>query len=198
MPQIIPQLKPALHAKPKLLYYLQQARKLCLHRATQRVLHWLLNVGDIEEKRAMAFCTRCGAQLQSGASFCSSCGEKVTASPQTAEVKGKRYLGDNVGMRLLLPVGCSGWAIAAGYCGLFSPLPFVGILLALLSVIFGIIAICVITRNPHKHGVARIVIGWIFVALSVFLHCFLFTEISGRGVPHAAKPHAPLTGQRNV
>ncbi len=123
----------------------------------------------------MAHCSKCGAQLQTGDSFCSSCGEKVPASPQTADVNGKEYFGDNAGMRFLLPVGCSGWAIAAGYCGLFSLIPVLGILLALLSVIFGIIAIFSITRNPHKHGVARIVIGWIFVAISVLVHCIIFS-----------------------
>ena len=35
-------------------------------------------------------------------------------APQT------QRLGDDAGMRLLLPVGRSGWAIAAGYLGLFS------------------------------------------------------------------------------
>ena len=32
------------------------------------------------------------------------------------------------------------------------------IVLAILSIIFGSIAIAVIRRNPHKHGIARIVI----------------------------------------
>src|SRR4051812_21407307 len=32
----------------------------------------------------------------------------------------RRDIGDDAGMRMLLPVGRSGWAIAAGYLGLFS------------------------------------------------------------------------------
>ena len=77
-------------------------------------------------------------------------------------------------MRFVLPIGCTGWAIAAGYCGICSIFPFIGILLALLSIIFGILAIHVIRRNPHKHGVARIVVGWIVAFISLFGHALFF------------------------
>jgi hypothetical protein len=42
----------------------------------------------------------------------------MSAPPQA--MAAPQNLGDNAGMRLLLPVGQSGWAIAAGYLGLFS------------------------------------------------------------------------------
>lgn len=89
---------------------------------------------------------------------------------------GRQYLSDNPGMRLVLPIGCTGWAIASGYCGLCSFIPFLGILLALLSILFGILAINVIRHNPHKHGIARIVIGWIVASLSLIGHaCFILS-----------------------
>ena len=54
-------------------------------------------------------------------------------------------------IRLLVPVGRSGLAIAAGYLGLLSflllPGPF--------AVVCGILAIYDIKRNPHKHGMGR-------------------------------------------
>jgi len=64
-------------------------------------------------------------------------------------------LGDDPAIRMLLPVGRSGWAIAAGYLGLISvlciPAPF-----ALLT---GILAIRAMNRNPKKHGMGRAVFG---------------------------------------
>jgi hypothetical protein len=64
-------------------------------------------------------------------------------------------LGDDLGMRMLLPVGRSGWAIAAGYLGLISvlciPSPF-----ALMA---GLLAIRDIRRNPKKHGMGRATFG---------------------------------------
>lgn len=58
-------------------------------------------------------------------------------------------------MRMLMPVGLSGYAIAAGYLGLVSvlclPAPF--------AVVFGILAIRAIRRDPKKHGMGRAVFG---------------------------------------
>ena len=79
-------------------------------------------------------------------------------------------LGQSAGARLLLPVGCSIWAIVAGYLGLFSLL----IVPAPLALIIGIIAIIDIRKsasspNP-KHGMGRAIFGIIMGALgSAFL-----------------------------
>ncbi len=62
-------------------------------------------------------------------------------------------------MRLLIPVGRSGWAIAAGYLGLFS---FV-LIPAPISVIVSILAIRDIRRSKLtakvKHGMGRAIFG---------------------------------------
>jgi len=62
-----------------------------------------------------------------------------------------RDLGDDPTMRMLLPVGTSGWAIAAGYLGLFSVLCLPGP----LAIIAGLVAIQQIRNNPKKHGIGR-------------------------------------------
>jgi hypothetical protein len=63
------------------------------------------------------------------------------------------------GMRLLLPVGRSGWAIAAGYLGLFGLV----ILPAPLALIVSIIAIRDIQKSKktgkRKHGMGRALFG---------------------------------------
>lgn len=78
-------------------------------------------------------------------------------------------MGQDAGMRLLLPVGRSGWAIAAGYLGLFSVL----LLPAPVSLLVSIIAIRDIRRsatNPNpKHGMGRAVFGLIMGLLGTGL-----------------------------
>jgi hypothetical protein len=74
-------------------------------------------------------------------------------------------IGQDAGMRMLLPVGLTGWAIASGYLGLVSVL----LLPAPFALLTGILAIRTIRRNPKKHGMGRaifgIVMGTIFTAV---------------------------------
>lgn len=64
-------------------------------------------------------------------------------------------IGDNLGIRMLIPVGRSGWAIASGYLGLFSVL----IVPAPLALITGLIAIWDIRTHEHRHGFGRAIFG---------------------------------------
>lgn len=77
----------------------------------------------------------------------------------------ERDIGQDPGMRMLLPVGLSGWAIAAGYLGLVSvlliPAPF-----ALLT---GILAVREIRRNPKKHGMGRAIFGIVMGTLGTLM-----------------------------
>ncbi|HZL37906.1 MAG TPA: DUF4339 domain-containing protein [Tepidisphaeraceae bacterium] len=81
---------------------------------------------------------------------------------------GPPNLGADAGMRMLLPVGRSGWAIAAGYLGLLSlllvPAPF--------ALICSIIAIVDMKRHPEKHGMGRVVFGLIMGSLGTIALCF--------------------------
>lgn len=74
-------------------------------------------------------------------------------------------IGDNLAVRMMLPVGRSGWAIAAGYLGLFSMI----ILPAPIALIVSIVAIRDIRKHrnaPHpKHGMGRAIFGLIMGAL---------------------------------
>jgi hypothetical protein len=64
-------------------------------------------------------------------------------------------LGDDPAMRLILPVGTSAWAIAAGYLALFSVL----CLPSPLALLCGIMAIREMRRDPTKHGMGRAIFG---------------------------------------
>jgi hypothetical protein len=63
--------------------------------------------------------------------------------------------GDDPKMRMLMPVGRTGLAIAAGYLGLLSLIPFI----APVALIVSIMAIRELRRKPHLHGMGRAVFG---------------------------------------
>jgi hypothetical protein len=74
------------------------------------------------------------------------------------ERRGRRRepdIGDDPMMRMILPVGVSGWAVVSGYLGLLSVLLFPGP----FALWTGILAIREIKRNPRKHGMGRSVFG---------------------------------------
>ena len=74
-------------------------------------------------------------------------------------------LGQNAGVRLLMPVGRCGYAIAAGYLGLFSVLPLFGV----AAVITAIIAHRRIRANPKLHGMGRVIFAYIAGGLGTLL-----------------------------
>jgi hypothetical protein len=89
--------------------------------------------------------------------------------PLGPTVQGSAGIGQDSGMRMLLPVGRAGWAIAAGYLGLISVL----LLPAPIAVLVSLIAIRDISRsaagpNP-KHGMGRAIFGLIMGALGTAL-----------------------------
>jgi hypothetical protein len=91
----------------------------------------------------------------------------VAATPSPAPVRSAGYgppsgsqpmarpAGDDPVMRMVLPVGRSPWAIAAGYLGLFSllviPAPF--------ALATGLLALHDIREDPAKHGKGRAIFG---------------------------------------
>lgn len=85
--------------------------------------------------------------------------------------------GDDPMMRMLLPVGRSGWAIAAGYLGLLS---FLGIF-APVALVVGIVAVRDIKQHPEKHGLGRAWFGIVMgilgsIALAVLIGSALMTK----------------------
>jgi uncharacterized protein (DUF983 family) len=123
-------------------------------------------------------CPHCGHQTlvhdqyvgQSGP--CAGCGQTVTVLPPGGGPAFKP-LGDDAGIRLLLPVGRSGWAIAAGYVGLFAVL----LVPAPIALILGIVAIRDIRRHKEKHGMGRAIFGLVMGIL--FTIALLFLVVVG-------------------
>ena len=113
------------------------------------------------------YCQRCGSQNDDNAFRCTRCGEVIQDThpqPRPAD------LGDSQAMRMILPVGRSGLAIAAGYLGFFALLLFP----APIALMLGILAVRDIKRHPKKHGMGRAVFGIAMGALGTAALVIMF------------------------
>ena len=119
-------------------------------------------------------CPHCGETILEIAKKCKYCKEYLDgrvpnnkgATPYSSG-KAPSRMGDNAGMRLLLPVGTSGFAIASGYLGL---LAFFWVPFAILAILFGVTGIIVIMLNKEKHGLGRSIFGIIMGIAFVVYH----------------------------
>jgi len=99
------------------------------------------------------------------------------AAPPAAFYPPPRLQDDDQALHWLLPVGRSGWAIAAGYLGLFSLLG----IFAPFALITGILGLRAIKKNPRLGGRGRaifgIVMGGIFTAVAA---AFMISAMLGK------------------
>ena len=98
----------------------------------------------------MPFCMKCGTAVSDKAAACGKCGASCTP-----------VYDSDADLRMLLPIGRSGWAIAAGYLALFSLLAFP----APFALAAGIIALRDIKKHPEKRGRGRAWFGVIMGAV---------------------------------
>lgn len=75
-------------------------------------------------------------------------------------------IGDDAGMRMLLPVGRSGWAIAAGYLGLIAWVIFP---LGPFAIIAAELGRREISRDPHRHGIGRCTLGYVGGGIGIII-----------------------------
>jgi len=73
-------------------------------------------------------------------------------------------------MRWLLPVGRSGFAIAAGYLALCAFIPFAGA----LALVFAALAIRDLRRHPEKSGWGRVIFALVVGSVSTFFYALAF------------------------
>ena len=102
----------------------------------------------------MKTCPFCAESIDDDVVICPYCDSNVN-QPVTRGPSASQDLGDNAAMRMVLPVGRSIWAIAAGYFGLFSLVVFP----APIAVVLGVIAIIDLKKNPKLHGMGRAIFG---------------------------------------
>ena len=120
------------------------------------------------------FCPHCGTLNDDNNYRCTRCSQVI--QPVTPRVV-VGDSGDSPMMRMLLPVGRSGLAIAAGYAGLFALL----ILPAPIALILGLLAIRDIRNNPQKHGMGRAIFGLVVGAIGTALLGWVAIELVKTG-----------------
>jgi len=98
------------------------------------------------------FCKECGKEINNKAVVCIHCGVSTAKKKDTSQ--------SDAAMRMLLPVGRSRYAVAAGYLAFFSWVPILG----QLAVICGLLGIKEIKNDKDKHGIGR---AWFGVVLGV-------------------------------
>ena len=113
------------------------------------------------------FCPKCGAFNNDSAYTCGKCDRVLRTRIVTRD---QSRLAEDPKMRMLMPVGRSGWAIAAGYAGLFGFL----VAPAPIALVLGIIAIIDLKRNPKKFGWGRAIFGTIIGLLGTGLLIAVF------------------------
>ena len=101
----------------------------------------------------MAVCPYCAETIPTGVSVCPICHSDLTQPPRVGRTPSSRE--SDAVTRMLIPVDRSGWAIAAGYAGLFSLICFP----APIAIVLGLVAIRDIKRHPDRHGMGRAVFG---------------------------------------
>ncbi len=75
-------------------------------------------------------------------------------------------------LRFVIPVNPSGWAVAAGYAGIFAVL----LPLAPIAIILGLVALKDLKKNPSKTGLGRAIFG--IVAGTVCTLFFIYILIT--------------------
>ena len=109
------------------------------------------------------FCTSCGEQNRENNFRCTRCSAPLHAVAQPAAIVAGPT--EDAAMRMLLPVGRSGWAIAAGYLGLFAVLLFP----APFALLTGVLAVRDIRAHPDRSGMGRAIFGIVMGAVGTVL-----------------------------
>jgi hypothetical protein len=117
------------------------------------------------------FCPKCGSTNEAGVPSCVNCGEALPQIPRPRD-------SHDDALGYIIPINVSGWAIAAGYAGLFSVL----LVFAPISLVLGIVALRDLERRPQLRGKGRAWFGAVMGGVFSFvLVIVLIGVLSGGG-----------------
>jgi hypothetical protein len=133
------------------------------------------------DTRSKKNCPYCGEVILAEARKCRHCGEYLDADLRAAERASHSALD-----RALLPVDRPASAIAAGYLGLFSLLPFFGI----AAIVTSIVALRTLKHHPEYSGRGRAIFGLIMGLMTTFLYALslIMAAYAGAQSGHGVHP----------
>jgi len=111
--------------------------------------------------QATKHCPVCGEEILAVARKCRFCGEYLDPSARPREAAPSTL------DRALMPVGRPGSAIAAGYLGLFSLFPLIGMVAAPMAIYYGVTALKLIRSNSELSGKGRAWFGIVMGSLTL-------------------------------
>jgi hypothetical protein len=117
------------------------------------------------------FCPHCGTPNADNNYKCVKCAKVI--QPVRVETV-QESIGNSAAVRMMLPIGRSGLAIAAGYFGLFALL----VVPAPIALILGLLAIRDIKAHPHKLGMGRAIFGAAIGAIGTAILAWVAFELS--------------------
>jgi len=91
-------------------------------------------------------------------------------------------IGQDAGVRVLIPVGRCPLAIIAGYLALLGLIPVVGGVLALAGLILAVVAHVRIRKDPNLHGMGRVIFAYVLGGISVVVHAILLATVLVRSL----------------
>jgi hypothetical protein len=104
-------------------------------------------------------CPYCGETIKRMAVKCRWCGTVLDEEEAEARNPGRSEAEVSEVDRWLMPVGRSGWAIAAGYLGLLAMFPLLGLLCGIGAVFTGFRALRDCREHPRLGGRGRAIFG---------------------------------------
>jgi hypothetical protein len=116
---------------------------------------------DPADARPKSTCPYCGEVILAEARKCPHCREYLDP-----ELRALNQPVPDALDSMLLPVGRPISAIAAGYLGLLSIIPLVGI----AAIVTSIVALRTLKKNPHLRGRGRAIFGLVTGSLMTFLY----------------------------
>jgi hypothetical protein len=131
-------------------------------------------------KKEFERCPFCNKPVKATAERCPHCGEELFEDVDDEEayrVRQARERTPDPVIHWLVPVGRSGWSIAAGYLGLFSFIPVLGVACAVLAITFGVLGLRSSKKNPGLGGRGRAIFAIAVGGLSITLHFTFFLII---------------------
>lgn len=122
-------------------------------------------------------CPFCGKPVPVDAERCGHCGEELFEDDTGPPPRRAGDASAERGLEWLVPIGRSGWSIAAGYLGLLSCIPFIGVVLGILAIATGILGLRHASRDREIGGRGRAIFGIVLGGINIVVNSILIVAL---------------------